>query len=217
MTNPLAPAAAGKGDMMPSAPLASHRQCPQYRGRKKTAEEDAMKFLKWLLIVVLALAAVVLVGGMLLSPKFTVTRSVVINAPPEKIYPLIASPRQWTQWSVWNRRDPAMQITYSGPDSGAGAAWAWKSKTEGDGRMTFTTAEPNRKIDYELFFPDFETASTGTLSLAPESGSTRVNWTMNGDFGSNPLFRWFALAADRMVGKDFDAGLANLKTIAEKP
>lgn len=176
-----------------------------------------MKLLKWLLIVVLALAAVLLVGGMLLSPKFTVTRSVVINAPPEKIYPLIASPRQWTQWSVWNRRDPAMQITYSGPDSGAGAAWAWKSKTEGDGRMTFTTAEPNRKIDYELVFPDFETPSTGTLALAPEGGGTRVNWTMNGDFGSNPLFRWFALMADRMVGSDFDAGLANLKAIAEKP
>lgn len=175
-----------------------------------------MKVLKWLLIGVLVLAAVLLAGGMLLSPKFTVTRSVVINAPPEKIYPLIASPRQWTQWTVWNQRDPAMQITYTGPESGAGAAWAWKSKSEGDGRMTFTTAEPNRKIDYELFFPDFDAPSTGTLVLAPEAGGTRVSWTMNGDFGNNPLFRWFALAADSMVGKDFDSGLANLKAIAEK-
>jgi len=202
--------------MMPPAPLALPPQSPQYLARKKTPEERAMKVLKWLLIVVVLLLAVLLVGGMLLSPKFAVTRSVVVNAPPEKVYPLVASPREWKQWSVWNRRDPAMQIVYSGPDSGAGAAWSWKSKSEGDGRMTFTAAEPNRKVDYDLYFPDFGTTSTGSIALAPEGSGTKVTWTMNGDFGSNPLFRWFALAADSMVGKDFDGGLQNLKAIAEK-
>ncbi len=173
--------------------------------------------IKWLAIVVLALAAVLVIGGWFISPKFSVTRSVVIAAPPDKVYALVADPRGWKQWSVWNLRDPEMKIDYSGPPSGAGAAWAWHSKTEGDGKMTFTAAEPGRLVAFDLYFPDFGTTSKGELRFAPEGAGTRVSWTMNGDFGSNPLFRWFALVADRMTGADFDAGLANLKTLAERP
>ena len=83
--------------------------------------------------------------------------------------------------------------------------------------MTFTAAEPGRRVAYDLFFPDFGTTSSGDLTLVPEGGGTKVTWTMNGDMGANPLFRWFALNADSMVGKDFDAGLAGLKEVAEKP
>lgn len=175
-----------------------------------------MRVLKWGLGLVLLLAAVLVVGGWVLSPKFTVVRSVTVAAAPDTVYALIADPRRWKEWSVWNRRDPQMQITYSGPPSGAGAAWAWQSKTEGDGKMTFTAAEPGRQLAYELYFPDFGTTSRGDLALAPEGTGTRVAWTMNGDMGSNPLFRWLALFADGMVGKDFEAGLANLKALAEK-
>ncbi|MEW6707528.1 MAG: SRPBCC family protein [Pseudomonadota bacterium] len=175
-----------------------------------------MKLVKWLLGVVLVLALVLLGGGLLISPKFSVSRSAVVQAPPEKVYPLVASPRQWKAWSVWNQRDPAMHITYSGPDSGVGAAWEWKSKDQGDGRMRFTAAEPQRRVVYELYFPDFDTTSTGAFAFVPENGGTRVTWTMDGDFGSNPLTRWFALFADKMVGGDFEAGLANLKALAER-
>ena len=175
-----------------------------------------MKILKWILIVVLALLAVLVIGGYLLSPKFTVTRSVVVNAPADKVYALVANPRGWKQWSVWNQRDPAMQIEYSGPESGTGAKWSWKSKTQGDGTMTFTATEPARKVAFDLYFPDFGTTSQGELSFVPEGNSTRVTWTMNGDMGKNPVFRWIALGADSMVGKDFETGLANLKAVAEK-
>ena len=175
-----------------------------------------MKAIKWILGALLALAAVLVLGGLLLSPKFTVVRSVSINAPPEKVYALVADPRGWKAWSVWNQRDPAMEITYSGPPSGAGAAWAWKSKTEGDGKMSFTAAEPDKRVAYNLYFPDFGTTSKGDLTFTPEGSATKVNWTMNGDMGSNPLFRWIALFADKMVGKDFEAGLAGLKAAAEK-
>jgi len=174
-----------------------------------------MKVVKWLLGIVLVLAAVLVLGGLALSPAFTVTRSTLVAAPPEKIYALVADPRGWKAWSVWNRRDPAMQIVYSGPPTGVGAAWEWKSQSEGDGKMTFTAAEPGKKVAFDLFFPDFGTTSHGELSFAPEASGTRVTWTMNGDMGRNPVFRWMALAMDRMVGKDFDAGLANLKAIAE--
>jgi uncharacterized protein YndB with AHSA1/START domain len=176
-----------------------------------------MKWLKRGLLLVLAIAAVLLGGGLLLSPKFVVTRATTMTAPPDKVYGLVADPRQWKLWSAWNLRDPAMQIEYTGAPSGQGAVWAWKSASQGDGRMTFTRAEPGQLLGYELFFPDFGTTSTGELRLQPEGTGTRVTWTMNGDMGSNPLFRWFALNADGMVGKDFDEGLANLKTLAEKP
>lgn len=176
-----------------------------------------MKIAKGLLIVVLGLAAVLAVGGMVLSPKFQVTRSTLVAAPADKVYALVASPRAWKEWSVWNRRDPQMQVSYSGPDSGAGAGWAWKSASEGDGKMTFTAAEPGKRVAFDLYFPDFGTTSTGELTFATEGSGTRVSWTMNGDMGSNPLFRWIALFADGMVGKDFEAGLANLKAVAEKP
>jgi uncharacterized protein YndB with AHSA1/START domain len=176
-----------------------------------------LKVLKWLAIVLVGLVVVLFVGGYALSPEFRAVRSTVVNAPPDKVYALLADPREWKRWTVWNQRDLSMAITYSGPASGAGAGWAWQSKSEGDGKMTFTAADPGKRIGYELFFPDFGTTSTGALELAPEGNGTKVTWSMNGNMGSNPLFRWIALFGDKMVGPDFEAGLANLKALAEKP
>lgn len=174
------------------------------------------KLLKVALVLIVFCAAFLLIGGLFLSSRFTVERSVQVAATPEKIYGLVASPRAWKQWSVWNRRDPAMTIEYGGPESGVGAVWAWKSATEGDGKMTLTAAESPRRVAFDLFFPDFGTTSQGELRFDPHGASTTVTWTMNGDMGRNPLHRWFALFADRMVGKDFEAGLAHLKEVAEK-
>jgi len=108
-----------------------------------------------------------------------------------------------------------MKITYSGAASGAGAVWEWKSESQGDGRMTFTAAEPPSRVAFDLYFPDFGTTSKGELGFAPENAGTRVRWTMNGDMGRNPLLHWMALFMDKMVGPDFEAGLANLKQLAE--
>ncbi len=171
---------------------------------------------KWTAVIVVLLSVGLVAGGMMLPPTFQVSRSVTVNAPPDKVYALVADPRGWKLWSLWNQRDPAMKIVYSGPESGAGAAWAWQSSSEGDGKMTFTSVEPGRRVAFDLDFPDFGTTSKGELRFAPEGSGTRVTWTMNGDVGSNPLYHWFALAADSMVGGDFQAGLTNLKAVAEK-
>jgi len=175
-----------------------------------------MRYLKRMAIVLVALAVLFLVVGFFLPPTFTVARTAEIAAPPEKVYALVADPRGWKQWSAWNRRDPQMRIDYSGPQSGMGAKWAWKSKSQGDGEMTFTAAEPGKRVAFDLYFPDFGTTSKGELRFEPAGAGTRVTWTMNGDMGRNPVFHWFALAADGMVGKDFDEGLAGLKAAAEK-
>lgn len=175
-----------------------------------------MTILKVSLGIVVLLAALLVGGGLLLPGTFHLERSTVAQATPDQVYALVASPRQWKQWAVWNQRDPQMQIDYTGPESGAGAGWAWKSKQEGDGRMEMTAVEPGRQVSYALYFPGFDKPSTGALRFAPESGGTRITWTMDGDMGGNPVWRWMGLAMDRMVGPDFEAGLANLKTLAEK-
>lgn len=176
-----------------------------------------MKILKILGLMLLGLLAVLLIGGLLLSPKFSVSRSVQIAASADKIFPLVANPSQWQQWSVWHRRDPAMVIEYSGPESGRGAVWAWKSASEGDGKMSFTAADAPKQLAYDLYFPDFGTTSRGEFRFQPQpGGGTQVTWLMDGDMGKNPLFHWMALFADGMVGKDFEAGLVNLKAVAER-
>jgi len=109
-----------------------------------------------------------------------------------------------------------MAMTYAGADSGAGAKWSWQSKTEGNGEMEFMAAVPDERIDYVLTFPEFGMSSRGQLRLEPEGAATRVTWTNEGDMGANPINRYFALMVDRMVGPDFEAGLANLKGLAEK-
>lgn len=175
-----------------------------------------MKFIQWTLAVIGALALLLVGAGFFLPSGFTVQRSVEINAPPKKIYDLIVEPRRWKDWSVWTRRDPDMRITYSGPPFGMGAKWAWVSKSEGTGNMEFTRVEPDKAVEYSLSFPEYNMRSAGALRLEPSGSATRVTWTNSGDVGGNPLKHYLAAMMDRMVGPDFEGGLANLKALAEK-
>jgi uncharacterized protein YndB with AHSA1/START domain len=176
-----------------------------------------MKFLQWTLAVIGALALLAVAVGYFLPSKFEVRRSIDVNAPAAKVYDLVADPRIWAKWSVWLQRDPKMDVSYSGPPFGQGAKWAWKSKSEGSGNMEFVRVEPNRRIEYSLVFADFATKSAGEFTFEPAGNATRVTWTNRGDVGGNPLKHFLAAAMDRMVGPDFEKGLASLKQLAEKP
>jgi uncharacterized protein YndB with AHSA1/START domain len=174
--------------------------------------------MKWLLRIVLGVVVLVVVlaaVGLLLPPHYKVQRSLEIGAPADKVYALIVDPREWKRWTVWNRRDPAMKMEYSGAPSGAGAKWSWQSATEGSGSMEFTDARPGERIVYRLSFPEFGMQSSGTLSIVPAGAGVRVTWTNEGDLGASPVNRWFGLMMDRLVGPDFEGGLANLKRLAE--
>jgi carbon monoxide dehydrogenase subunit G len=83
--------------------------------------------------------------------------------------------------------------------------------------MELTRVEPGRRVEYSLFLPDFNMRSGGALTLEPAGSGTVVTWTQKGDVGGNPLKHYLAAAMDRMVGPDFEQGLANLKALAEKP
>jgi uncharacterized protein YndB with AHSA1/START domain len=171
---------------------------------------------KWTTVIVVLVAIGLVGGGMMLSPAFTLTRSVHVNAPPEEVYAFVADPRDWKRWSVWSQRDPSMTITYSGPQSGTGAGWSWQSRIEGDGTMTVTSVEPGRRVAFELRIASLGARSKGEMRFTPEGDGTRVSWTIDGNMGTNPLYHWLAYFADPMMGPDFEGGLANLKAVAEK-
>src|SRR5258708_33827488 len=102
-----------------------------------------MKIVQWTLAAVGAVVLAFVIGGLFLPSKFMVRRSVVINAPANRVYNLVVEPRQWTKWSVWNQRDPDMKVTYKGPPFGMGAKWEGGSKSEGSGSMEFTPVQPD--------------------------------------------------------------------------
>lgn len=174
-----------------------------------------MRFLKNMLLALLGLILLLVVIGFFLPSGYHVSRGIVIAAPAERIFAQLDAPRQWQHWSEWNRRDPAMQLSYAGPDRGVGAKWSWQSRTEGNGTMTFTHVEPGKQLEYELIFPDIGSHSSGKLTLEEQGGQTKVTWTNDGDMGGNPLMHYFALMMDGLVGPDFDKGLANLKHLSE--
>jgi uncharacterized protein YndB with AHSA1/START domain len=175
--------------------------------------------MRWLLNVVKALVLLlaVLAGVALLLPdRRTVERSREIAAPAARIWPLIATPRQWPGWSPWLARDPAMTLRYAGADSGAGAEWSWQSATQGSGHMRFDRAEPPTRLAYTLVFEDMGSTATGEFVLEPldQGARTRVTWRLESVFGRNLPLRGFGLLLDRVVGADFENGLARLEARA---
>jgi hypothetical protein len=165
-----------------------------------------------------AVWVVLLVVGFVLPGHFRVERSVGVAAKPARIFPLVGDLRAWSRWGVWFARDPQMKIAYSPVTSEVGSWSQWASKSQGDGKMTVSRIRPGEDFEYRMEFPDMGMVSLGTVSLAPvPDGSTRVTMTMEGDLGHSPVSRWFGLFMDRLVGPDFDAGLANLKGLAEAP
>jgi uncharacterized protein YndB with AHSA1/START domain len=161
------------------------------------------------------LVVLLLLGAFLLPDDYRVERSIVIKAGPDRVFALIENPRAWQRWSTWARRDPAMNISYSGPATGVGAGWQWKSATQGNGEMRFTQVNADTALDYSLYFPDFEARPTGAFRLQPVPGGTEVRWSMQGQAGLNPFMRWMNLFMDDMVGRDFEEGLVLLKAEAE--
>jgi uncharacterized protein YndB with AHSA1/START domain len=174
-----------------------------------------MIWLRRILIAVVALLLLFAAVGLALPSRFRVERSVAIGAPAERVYVLISAPAEWKRWSAWNQRDPKMRLEYHGPAAGTGAGWSWRSESEGNGAMEFTEAVPGQRVAYRLSFPDVGMQSTGELRIEPQGNGVWVRWSNEGDMGASPVYRWLGLFMDRLVGPDFEAGLANLKRLAE--
>lgn len=174
--------------------------------------------MKTLLRILAGLVALILllVGVAFFLPStYRVERSTVIQAPPEAVFSRVGDLRRWKEWGAWHERDPAMKLTYSEQSNAVGSWSAWESASQGNGRMTITRLEAPGRLVYKLEFPDMGTSSEGTMTLVPAGGGVKVIWVDQGNLGLSPLFRWFGLFIDRMIGPDFEQGLAKLKRLAE--
>ena len=172
-----------------------------------------------IIAIVLAIAiAIVLILAATKPDTFSVQRSATIKAPPEKIYPLLSDFNLWKGWSPWENRDPAMKRTYSGAAAGEGAVYAWDGdKNVGSGRMEILDASAPSKIVIKLdFLTPFEAHNTAEFTMLPQGDATNLTWLMHGPAPFISKLMHVFMNIDRMVGKDFEAGLANLKRLTEK-
>jgi uncharacterized protein YndB with AHSA1/START domain len=173
--------------------------------------------LSLLVIVVIGIVAVLILAAMK-PDTFEVRRSIAINAPPERVYPLIADFKAWGAWSPWEKKDPNLKRSYSGPESGAGSRYAWAGdKNVGEGSMEITEAAAPSKVGLKLdFIRPFEAHNDVVFALQPQGPATNVTWTMTGPVPYLAKIMHVVFNMDKMVGGDFEAGLAAMKAQAER-
>jgi uncharacterized protein YndB with AHSA1/START domain len=175
-----------------------------------------MAILKTLLRAILFLAIGFLLIGLILPKTTHVEREVTIDRPPAKVFAMLDSYRRFNEWSPWFARDPKAEYVYEGPATGIGASMRWASEQSdvGSGRQTIIESEPSSRVVAKLEF-DGQGDARATFTLTPQGGGTRVVWGFDTDHGMNPLSRWFGLLFDRMIGPDYEKGLAKLKMVME--
>ena len=172
-----------------------------------------------IIVVVLAIViAIVLILAATKPNTFSVRRATTVKAPPERIFPLINDFRQWGSWSPYENKDPAMKRSYSGAADGKGAVYGWEgNKNVGSGRMEILdTSEPSKIVIKLDFFTPFEGHNTAEFTMLPQGDATNLTWLMHGPASLMSKVMQVFINLDKMIGKDFEIGLANLKRLTEK-
>ena len=166
----------------------------------------------------LAAIAAAAAGVVALRPsELRVTRRATIAAPPAAVFAQVNDFHRWEAWSPWAKRDPQMKATYGGALAGTGAVYAWAGNREvGEGRMTITESRPHELIRIRLeFMKPFAATNTAEFTFAPTGAGTAVTWTMTGRNGFIGKAIGLVMNMDRMIGGDFETGLAGIKQQAE--
>ena len=173
-------------------------------------------WLKILIVVVVLIALLVVIVAMRPS-TFRVERSATIAAPAEVVFDKVNNLRAWGAWSPWEKKDPDMKRTYGGPPDGVGSTYAWAGdKNVGEGRMTIERSERPSLLRIKLeFFKPWQGTNTATFSFTPDAGGTKVTWVMDGRYNFITKGVSMVMDMDKMIGDDFEAGLAALKAQAE--
>lgn len=150
---------------------------------------------------------------------YMVTRTATIGAPPQAVFPHVNSFRKWDAWSPWAKKDPKAKGEHSGPESGEGASFAWSgNKDVGEGRMTLVESKPNERVGIKLdFTTPMQGTSHATIALKPEGAGTSVTWSLSGENGfvGRAIMMLMGIKLDKMIGDDYEKGLANLKAVVE--
>ena len=174
--------------------------------------------LKTIALIVVVLIAGVLIFASTKPDTFRVERTTRIQAPAAKIFPLIDDFHRWEAWSPYEKLDPGMKRTFGGAPAGKGATYAWEGSSKaGAGTMEITESQPASKVAIKLdFVKPFEGHNTAEFTLQPQGGATQVTWAMYGPSPYVAKLTGIFFNMDQMIGKDFETGLANLKTATEK-
>ncbi|HWA86315.1 MAG TPA: SRPBCC family protein [Opitutus sp.] len=171
------------------------------------------------IVVVLAVAlALILVIAAFRRPESRVARSIVIDAPVATVFSRVNTLRNWENWSPWAKLDPRLEQTYSGPPAGVGAVSAWSGNAKvGAGRMTVTDSRPYELVRFRLdFLKPFPGTNTAEFRFEARDGHTMVTWSMTGRTTAYvPRLIGMFVNLDAIIGREFDRGLAQLKTLAE--
>lgn len=172
---------------------------------------------KKILIVLVVIIVAFIITAALQPADFRIARSATIPAPPAIVFEQVNDLHKWQEWSPWAKKDPAAKSTFAGPPSGKGAAFSWAGNNEvGEGTMTITDSRPNELVQFRLEFKKpFEATSTAEFTFKPEGDQTAVTWSMSGTNGFMGKAISLVMNCDKMVGGDFEKGLASLKTVSE--
>lgn len=149
---------------------------------------------------------------------FRVERSTQITAPAEVVFANVNALDQWAAWSPWDKKDPNMTRTFSGPSTGVGAEYGWAGNDEvGEGKMTIVASKPAERIDIKLEFtkPFEATNDTSFVFASADNNATLVTWSMEGKNNFMAKAAHMVMDMDKMVGGDFEKGLATLKSVSE--
>jgi uncharacterized protein YndB with AHSA1/START domain len=175
--------------------------------------------LKVLTIIAVLLAigvAAILAYAATRPDDFRVARTQSIQAPPDKIFPLITDLHQFNRWNPFAKQDPDLKIVYSGPESGPGAAQGWESRKSGKGRLKITDVAPPSKVAMNLdILKPTEGHNKVLFTLAPNGAATDVTWSMTGKTPFVGKMMSLFVSMDRIIGGEFAKGLADLKALAE--
>jgi uncharacterized protein YndB with AHSA1/START domain len=169
-------------------------------------------------IIVILVVVVAILGFAATRPGvFRVERSATIDAPSERIFPLINDFHEWEKWSPYERLDPTMKRTFSGSSLGKGAIYGWEGNGKaGAGRMEIEDSAAPSKVSIKLDFTrPFRASNHVAFTLLQEGNSTDVTWAMEGSSPFMAKLMGLFINMDRMIGKDFERGLANLKAVTE--
>ena len=167
-------------------------------------------------VVVIAIAGI-LIYAATKPDSFRVRRVVLINAPSDKVFPLINDMKAWTVWSPYEKKDPAMKRTYGAVTAGKGATYAWEGNKEvGQGSMEIVESGPKKILLKLDFLKPFEAHNMGEFVLEPKGDSTSVTWAIHGPSPYMSKVIGTFMNIDDMIGRDFEKGLADLKAAAEK-
>ena len=170
------------------------------------------KFLSFIILLLLILGII----GYFLPTNFTVSRTETISSTAAHIHEYVGDLNKWQSWTAWKGEDPEIEITIGERTTGIGASQSWKDK-HGGGSLTFTSWSPEKGIEYDLFFQGGKYKSKSAIQYDSSSQTrTRVHWTLEGDMSMPIIGGYFALFMKYSIGKMFQDGLNQLKTIVEQ-